>query len=403
MCSTRGSLCIGRPSSSGLGGVGDDVMLVRVDGKIVLSACRRLGSERSADYFSPLWTSSSPDTGKYNLGNEKSTVGDWITLEPGVPLDMEVLFGEVPGDAFCAMLLVEVEGVEYEKNRQGAPVLPIFKTATPSLELRDAICRGLSLGEASVANGPVFRDANASAPTHAAEKGGMPAPAVVEDSDGLKIWTGDAGQVLEARFVAVVGDQVVLKDSRGKRRKVPLARLSAEDRSYIERVHLLKLKIEFSANRSERSYRKRPGMKSGNMPTISDYVFTVKFKQTSQGVCNQKLRIEYYAIANEVAGDKFLLLDRQESNFVPSKQSHMQFPGEKVSICTNDPYGNVRGEAYYGYLVVVIDGQGRIIHHAASPEWLFENVESLMQVPVGAYMDKTCTRTLPSGSSPTKY
>ena len=56
------------------------------------------------------------------------------------------------------MLTVEVEGVEYEKNKQNGPILSMFKTAEPSHDLIDAIFKGLVPGEASVTNGPVFYD-----------------------------------------------------------------------------------------------------------------------------------------------------------------------------------------------------------------------------------------------------
>lgn len=52
---------------------------------------------------------------------------------------MEVLIGEEPGGVFCAMLVVEVEGVDYPMNKFGGPIHPIFKTAEPSPDLIDAI------------------------------------------------------------------------------------------------------------------------------------------------------------------------------------------------------------------------------------------------------------------------
>ena len=42
---------------------------------------------------------------------------------------MEVLLGEWPGGDFKAWLMIEKEGVEYEKDTKGNPILPIFKLA----------------------------------------------------------------------------------------------------------------------------------------------------------------------------------------------------------------------------------------------------------------------------------
>jgi hypothetical protein len=42
---------------------------------------------------------------------------------------MEVLIGEWPGGDFKAWLMIEKEGVQYEKDAKGFPILPIFKLA----------------------------------------------------------------------------------------------------------------------------------------------------------------------------------------------------------------------------------------------------------------------------------
>ena len=105
------------------------MLAVRVNGKVVLSNGVDLGN----------WQSSSANNNQYFLGHWKALVGDWITLEPGVSLDMEVIFGEQPGGWFYAMLLVEEKGKEYPENHNNGPILPIFKTMEPSLDLIEKI------------------------------------------------------------------------------------------------------------------------------------------------------------------------------------------------------------------------------------------------------------------------
>jgi hypothetical protein len=135
-------------------GSGDEIMAVRVDGELVLAACWYTDQEKTVG---DLWASHSSDSRKYYMGNDRAVVGDWITLEAGVPRRMEVLLGDNGGEA-CAMLAVEVKGVEYERNRQGGPILPAFKTAEPSLGLLDVIYKDLPIGEICLTNGPVFSD-----------------------------------------------------------------------------------------------------------------------------------------------------------------------------------------------------------------------------------------------------
>ncbi len=135
-------------------GFGDDVLMVRVDGELVLAASWPGSSIQEGCG----WTSNSGDSETYRLGAQGAVVGDWITLEPGVAKDMEVFIGESPGGQFSAQLVVEVDGVNYKRNSYGGPILPMFTTEVPSWETLDAICPHLVQGEAMLTNGPVFND-----------------------------------------------------------------------------------------------------------------------------------------------------------------------------------------------------------------------------------------------------
>ncbi|MCF7847906.1 MAG: hypothetical protein K9M45_03560, partial [Kiritimatiellales bacterium] len=180
-------------------GMGDDIMVIRVDGKLVLNACWPGDTEGAIAHD---WHSTSSDSRKYRLGNNDAVIGDWITLEPGVPQNMEVMIGEVPGGVFCAMLVVEEKGVEYEKNSQSGPVLPIFKTTEPSLDLIEAIHGDLVPGEACVTNGPVFRD-YAFRKSEKPKKENPPAPQEVASKASMsgdpevRTWTLAKGRALE--------------------------------------------------------------------------------------------------------------------------------------------------------------------------------------------------------------
>lgn len=160
VCHYKGKLVYPEKIKFRFWGHGDDILIVRVDGKVVLDAPWPGNEKAYTD-----WHNLDANTRKYRLGNNYSMVGDWIELEPGVPLDMEVLIGEVPGGQFCAMLTVEEWDYEknepkaYEKNYEGAPILPMFKTAEPNLDLIEEIHKRLLVDDpVVVTNGPVFRD-----------------------------------------------------------------------------------------------------------------------------------------------------------------------------------------------------------------------------------------------------
>ena len=134
-------------------GVGDAYICVNVDGKDVLVN----GWDHRLEFLD-FWQNTDADSDKYFLGNQQMKVGDWIELKAGEPVDMKVLFGEWEGGAVSAMLLVEVDGVDYPQTRQGGPLLPAFKTEDFSLDMLEEISKYLPLGECSLTNGPVFRD-----------------------------------------------------------------------------------------------------------------------------------------------------------------------------------------------------------------------------------------------------
>ena len=374
-------------------GYGDDFMAVAVNRELVLST----GWNDYGGRITPQWQTSSPDSYKYWLGNGRAVVGDWITLEPGVPLDMEILASEMPGGTFSAALLVEVEGVEYERNRQNGPILPIFKTEQPSRDLVDAIYMDLATGEACVTNGPIFRDYALSSQAGEPVKPEPTAALFKPDSENsMRTWNRTDGKTMEAKLLAVIGGKAVLENQAGRQRKVPVDQLSAGDRTFIELANPPKFNIDFSKQSSQRIIKDSPII-SGSPPKVLDYVFSAKLAQISAGEYNHELKAEFFAIGEETNGDNAILLDRQESHFTPSaanERSHTFF-GTKVTLLQTFAYdrrGETRGQKYGGYLIVVTDERGRIIDHGTSNKWLLGILDQLRELPLKSHFNKTGTR-----------
>jgi len=292
------------------------------------------------------------------------------------------------------MLLVEVQDVEYERNRQNGPILPNFKTAEPSLDLIDAIHADLVPGEACVTNGPVFRDYDPPvAPPRPAVAVAPPDPV---DEDSMRMWGGADGKTLEARFLTVIGGKAVLEDSRGKQRKVPLELLSGEDREFIELAQPPEFNIDFSRKSTQRHIQESPDI-TGNPPKVIDYVFSAKLAQTSAGIYSHELKVEFFALGSEVNGDNFILLERQDSLFTPTEENRRShtFQGDTVTLVQTVAYfgrGELRGRKYGGYLVVVTDERGQIVDHGASNKWLLGILGQLRTLPLNSHFDKTGTR-----------
>ena len=102
-------------------GAGDDVMVVRFNGKTVLDRCwyqqdQEWQPEKNYNYG---WT---------GIPNGFAR-GDAIKVRAGQWYDVEILIGEQPGGLVFACLLMEQEDVEYQKDGKGNPILPIFRVA----------------------------------------------------------------------------------------------------------------------------------------------------------------------------------------------------------------------------------------------------------------------------------
>lgn len=131
----------------------NEFMFVRVDGEIVVGSSASLEEEIIGEF----WQSNSLDTGTWMWGRTAAQIGDWITLEPGVPLKIEILLGD-NGNSAGFILAVEVEDEKYERSSQGAPILPAFKTDDLTRDHLDVIYKELPENLVCLTNGPVFRD-----------------------------------------------------------------------------------------------------------------------------------------------------------------------------------------------------------------------------------------------------
>jgi len=388
-------------------GMADEFMAVRVDGELVL-AFDWPWQQLDHAIMGNLWESDSPDSRRFYMGNYLSVVGDWITLKAGEPLPMEILIGDNGGVA-CFFLAVEVKGVEYPKNRQGGPILPAFKTSEISHDLLDIIYNELPVEEICLTNGPVFRDYDLPAGS-VAQDAAEPAPNAANPSvpepaeEKTRTWILANGRTLEAEFVNVFGGKLVLRNAAGKTCKIPLGKLSAEDREYAELALPPTLDINFlntfNTVRFEGGFYdvenwRRPPEQRGH--------YGVQIKQTSPGDYDHELKVEMFVVGQQRSRSnaRHILLDHQETTFNPAREPHRfyEFRSDHEVVLQNysiEYYGTDHGEKYTGHLVVVTDERGEVVAVKSSTKWLQNNLENLQRLSVGNYMDKSCIRTYPA-------
>jgi hypothetical protein len=96
-------------------GRADDIILIRVDGKVVFDG--NLGI--------PTYPDAQVERLDFGFGSDRA--GDWIRLRSGETYPIEILLSEVPGGSFFARLCIQEKGVEYPTSADGKLMLPPFQ------------------------------------------------------------------------------------------------------------------------------------------------------------------------------------------------------------------------------------------------------------------------------------
>jgi hypothetical protein len=385
-------------------GIGDAFLFVNVDGKEVLVSG---WADHRNEYFN-WWQSSAPDDNTVMLCNMPMSVGDWIELKANEPVDMNVLFGEWKGGVMAAILLVEVEGVDYPKSHWNAPLLPAFKTDELAWDEITEASKYLPEEECSLTNGPVFRDFIRSGQGivngDADER--QPAESSSAPESSLRQWKFNDGHVLEAEFKNMLFDKVVLKDVSGEEITVSPSQLSEKDQSHIRLCVPPELNIEFSRKSRQRFFP--PTLFASDAPPEGIiYTFSAKIKQESSTRIpyGSPLTVEFFAIGDQIMAEKRVLLDHKVERFILSDENDFSFisSGKEVQLLDFNLNRARRGTRYGGYLVVIRDVRGKIIAHEESSKNLYENLDSLSRRKVGWYFDDECKRCLPKPPPPWNF
>ena len=389
-------------------GLGNECLIVRVDGEVVLNGgYPRAGGSLDTLAITHPWQTDSPDSRKYWMANTLSVVGDRITLKAGEPLDMEVLIVDLLGNKLSGVLCVEVEGEEYEREpERGGPILPLFKTEMLSLDQIENIHSGLSPHDGCATNGPVFCDFTVperTTPYYDTSDTQPPAPPLFKKADyqDPRTWTALDGRTMEAKFTTIFAGKAVLENQKGRQLKIPLEELTPEDRLYLDLAKPPEFNINFSKKSSFIPQPELSPYGQAYLLRMSDYVFEAQLKQGSTGNYPHELLVEYFAIGEEVDGNNYVLVDRQQSTFLPSREngkSHSFHSVKPIRLQSLSMGGSMpmRGTKYGGYLITITDQNEKIIQYKTPyGDWMFENLENLKKIPVGKHFNKHCVRVGP--------
>ncbi|MBN2164617.1 MAG: hypothetical protein JXR25_10665 [Pontiellaceae bacterium] len=374
---------------------------VRVNGKVVLMCT--FHSQDAEQFYYPVWQSSAGDTFMYPMGNNREEIGDWIELKGGEPVDIEVLISDLEGGVVTFMLNVEVEGQDYERNPYGGgPTCPIYKTDNLTRAQIDALYVDVFPGDANLTNGPVFCDYFPEPVNLDIHGQTNPPPLMVKDfARESRKWTNTDGQTLDGNLLINSLDYVLIDTSSGQK-KIPKTMLSDEDKKFLTLSDPPEFKIEFlkGSRQIDMTRKANPTVGIIGALAVVEYTYGVSMKYSGTIDYEYPLTVEYFAIGEEINGDKYILLDRQSDTVIPGKTKRFehQFEGPKVRL---KKYGYRAGSPFHGrrnggYLIVVRDEDGRIVQCETSNDFLFENLGKLESLPVNAFFDHNCERSYPT-------
>jgi hypothetical protein len=104
-------------------------MFVAINGKLVLNGCR-FDINSVMPNFPLRSVQNGSDPHGAPAGDHLLTLGSWVDLKAGEPVDIDILFGNREVPVLCAFLLVEKEGDSYAKDPVTRyPILPLFQVA----------------------------------------------------------------------------------------------------------------------------------------------------------------------------------------------------------------------------------------------------------------------------------
>ncbi len=386
-------------------GVGDKLMAVNVDGETVL-ICAYNSSRRIE--FADIWQSKDPNDNVYYFGEHRARPSDWITLKAGEPKSIKVLMSDIEGGLVYHMLSVEVQGEEYPRTRAGGgPTFPVFRTAEIPVATMDRIYSDLYPGDTTLTNGPIFRDYVAKQVEKAAPQP-QPEPEPLrilekEEVEQMRIWTGTDGRTFDARLRTVMGGMAVLESPQGKQVKVPWDSLSSEDQDFISLNRPPKFEINFQNSSVQIMNPEQPPWSDGTQRPLQTFNYTFGVQVSPKSLASQydfPVTVEYHAIGEEVDGNNFVLLERNQQTFNPADYNRktFSFKGQPVRLrrMAYRSTAPVRGTRYSGYVVTITDKRGVIIDYDASNEFLFENYANLKNLTVNTHFNRECKRVIPA-------
>ena len=228
----------------------------------------------------------------------------------------------------------------------------------------------------------------------------------------MRVWNSLPGKTIEAEYVKIQFDDVILKNADGAETKIPLTAFSGDDLEYIELENPPKLSVDFMKSANQEFIPTSPFLSKPPLNLLL-YEFGARVKQLDSKSYNYPLKIEIYALTKQrYDQSKYHLIAKGESkSFVLSKDNGRRYEfalPKQYNVFSYEldvewlNWTETRGEKYGESLILVRDKRDKIVAYNSTKKWLYNNLERLEELPLGAWVNDECIRTHPTIPQVTK-
>lgn len=201
----------------------------------------------------------------------------------------------------------------------------------------------------------------------------------------VRVWIGEDGQRIEGTFKRELLGRIQIRDTQGKLHLIPLEKIAKSDLNFLQKNIVPEVEIQFRKNSVL-----NPEMEwtiPRDKTTL--YTCTITIDKESDMDSKVQLTVELYLIAEELDGDNWVLqsYDKKRFMFPEGKESSFEFTVKDVGFRRyEETWGGqttgTRGENYLGYLIVILDGKGRLAEYKTDLDnepWLRNDVSGAVE------------------------
>lgn len=201
-------------------------------------------------------------------------------------------------------------------------------------------------------------------------------------------WSDTKGNAIEAEYIRLAGDTVLLSKRDGSEIKVSLSSLSDEDRIYVMRLNPPRIDVAVDDQVDRETLRYTGGRSNSGRIQMESIVTEVTLRKITPEAYEPELSMEILLIGRMEQLDRYVIVEKAASTF--------RFTDENRGIHTytcgpldlRNASGNIRGGTEYeGWLMVVRDSRDEIIVLKSSRLEYEKNAEILLKAQKGGVFD----------------